>query len=73
MWITPLQIEQANDWMFTAIWLSVETAPPHPINININSGIDLPAHLFVESVWDYVAIPVSDTIDAVIAVGATEA
>jgi hypothetical protein len=67
MWITPLQIEQTNDWMSTAIWLSVETAQLQPLTININSGIDIPAHLFLESVWDDVTIPVSDAVDAIVA------
>lgn len=72
MWITPLQIEQTNDWMSTAIWLSVETAQLQPLTININSGINIPAHLFLDSVWADVVIPISDTIDAVV-IGATEA
>lgn len=60
MWITPLQIEQTNDWMFTAIWLSVEKAQLQPLDIKINGGIAVPAHLFLEFVWDDVVIPISD-------------
>ena len=67
MWITPLQIEQTNDWMFTAIWLSVEKAQLQPLDININSGINIPAYLFLESVWDDVTIPISDAVDAIVA------
>ena len=62
MWITPLQIEQNNDWMFTAIWLSVETAQLQPLDIEINGGLDIPAHLFLEFVWDDVVIPVSECL-----------